>query len=179
MKNDKFSRRWKKWAVAMMLASFSFGAAGVAACKDGKDPEPVQDPLGVFYFDAGIDEYQLALGANNQVTFTANGESKVGTYTSDGSVVTIKFDGEEGEFTATLDGDVLSWNYNNQQMRFFKKVFYTVSYEEKGGAEISDVTVVNGKTIAKPAKKHGTAIAKVFFHDNSPTKRRKYKPSSK
>ena len=153
MKKNKFSRSWKKWAVAMMLASFSFGAAGVAACGDkgGSSSVEVQEPLGVFYFDAGIDEYQLALGANNKVTFTANGESKVGTYTSDGSVVTIKFDGEEVEVTATLDGDVLSWNYNDQQMRFFKKVFYTVSYDEKGGADIADVTVVNGKTVAKPA----------------------------
>lgn len=153
MKKNKFSRSWKKWAVAMMLASLSFGAAGIAACggNGGSSSVEVQDPLGVFYFDAGIDEYQLALGANNKVTFTANGESKVGTYTSDGSVVTIKFDGEEAEVTAMLDGDVLSWNYNDQQMRFFKKVFYTVSYDEKGGADIADVTVVNGKTIAKPA----------------------------
>ena len=80
MKKNKFSRSWKKWAVAMMLASLSFGAAGIAACGDngGSSSVEVQDPLGVFYFDAGIDEYQLALGANNKVTFTANGESKVG-----------------------------------------------------------------------------------------------------
>ena len=152
MKNDKFSRKWKLGAVATMLASLSLGV--VAGCGDNSgDSSPVAPPaegLGVFYFDAGNDEYQLSLADGNKVTFIANGESKTGTYTTAGSVVTFKFDGESGETSATIDGDVLSWTYNNEQMRFFKKVFYTVSYDEVGGEDIADVKVVNGKTVSKP-----------------------------
>lgn len=152
MKNDKFSRKWKLGAVATMLASLSLGV--VAGCGDNSgDSSPVAPPaegLGVFYFDAGNDEYQLSLADGNKVTFIANGESKTGTYTTAGSVVTFKFDGESGETSATIDGDVLSWTYNNEQMRFFKKVFYTVSYDEVGGEDVADVKVVNGKTVSKP-----------------------------
>ncbi len=151
MKNDKFSRKWKLGAVAMTLASLSFGVAACNGNGDGSSSVAPPTPgLGVFYFDAGNDEYQLSLADGNKVTFIANGESKTGTYTTAGSVVTFKFDGESGESTATIDGNVLSWNYNNEQMRFFKKVFYTVSYDEQGGEEVDDVTVVNGKTVSKP-----------------------------
>lgn len=155
MKSRKFSRKWKIGAVATMLASLSLGV--VAGCKDkggetsSVTPPPPAESLGVFYFDTGIEEIQLSLDAGNKFTYIANGESKSGTYTSEGSVVTLKFEGESAATTATLDGNVLTWNYNNEQIRFFKKVYYTVSYEELGGSEMTDTTVVNGKTVAKPA----------------------------
>lgn len=143
----KFSRKWKIGAVATMMASLSL-AGIVTACDKEEPPAP---GLGVFYFDAGVDEYQLSLEDGNKVTFIAYGESKTGTYTNNGSSVTFKFDGDETETTATLENNVLTLTYNNEQMRFFKKVYYTVSYDEQGGPEVPDTTVVNGRTFAKPA----------------------------
>ncbi len=143
----KFSRKWKIGAVATMMASLSLGGVVTACNKE----EPPAEGLGVFYFDAGVDEYQLSLEDGNKVTFIVGGESKTGTYTNDGSSVTFKFDGEETETNATLEDNVLTLTYNNEQMRFFKKVYYTVSYDELGGTEIPDATVVNGRTFAKPA----------------------------
>ena len=122
MKSKKFSRNWKKGALAVTFVSASLSAAcGFAACK--KETPPVAEGLGVFYYDTGIDEYQLSLDDGNKATFLANGESKTGTYTNEGNVLKLKFEDEDGELTATLSDNVLTLNYNNAELRFFKKIY--------------------------------------------------------
>ena len=118
--------------------------------KDNSGTEPMKG-LGVFYFDTGLEEYQISLADDGKVIFTVDGKTKVGVYSVDGATLKIKFDGETEERIATLNGDVLEMSYDGGQFRFFKKVYYKVSYDEMGGTEVADATVINGQTFASPA----------------------------
>ncbi len=152
MKDKKFTRNWRKTAFTMLLVSFSLSTAcGIASCKKKDDDKPVHvDGLGVFYYDTGIDEYQLALEDNYKATFIANGESKSATYAINGNALTLTFS-DGTTMQATLAKDELTLNYDEGQYRFLKKVYYTVSYEEAGGSAVADTVVVNGQSFAKPA----------------------------
>ncbi len=106
--------------------------------------------LGLFYYDAGMEEYQISLADDGKAIYTVGGETKIGTYTVDGDTITIKFDGVE-DMVATIDGNVMSVTQGENQYKFYKKVYYTVSYDEMGGSEVADTTVVNGKTFESPS----------------------------
>ncbi|MBE7067946.1 MAG: hypothetical protein E7381_01450 [Clostridiales bacterium] len=148
MKGKKFTRNWRKNALSMLLVSFTLSTAcGLASCKED---EPVHVPgLGVFYYDTGSDEYQLALEDNYNATFIAKGESKSATYKIEGDVLTLTFD-DGSTMQATLAGNELTLNYDDGQYKFLKKIYYTVSYEEVGGSDVPDAIVVNGQTFVKP-----------------------------
>lgn len=60
-------------------------------------------------------------------------------------------DAETTVFTAVLSGDVLVVTYNGGEMRFYKQITYTVSFSSEGGSAIDPVTVMNGRSIEKPA----------------------------
>ena len=152
MKGKKFTRNWRKTAFTTLLVSFSLSTAcGLASCKKKDDDKPVHvDGLGVFYYDTGIDEYQLALEDNYKATFIAKGESKSATYAINGDVLTLTFS-DGTTMQATLASDALTLSYEDGQYRFLKKVYYTVSYDEAGGSEVADTVVVNGQSFAKPA----------------------------
>ena len=153
MKGKKFTHNWRKKALSMLLVSFSISTVcGLASCKKdkGDDTPQIVPGLGVFYYDTGSDEYQLALNDDYKATFTAKGESKSATYAISEGVLTLTFS-DGSQMQAALDTNELTLNYDNGQYRFFKKIYYTVSYDEVGGVEIADTTVVNGQTFAKPA----------------------------
>ena len=150
MKSKRFSRKWTiVTASVAMLSSLSLGI--FVGCGGEETPEPPAKGIGVFYFDAGLEEYQLSLGDGYKLTYLANGESKTGVYQINERGIVITFDGEEGETIATLENGILTWDYNDSQMRFYQKVYYTVSYDEMGGGEVADTSVINGKTVKKPA----------------------------
>jgi len=111
MKGKKFTRNWRKNALSMLLVSFTLSTAcGLASCKED---EPVHVPgLGVFYYDTGSDEYQLALEDNYNATFIAKGESKSATYKIEGDVLTLTFD-DGSTMQATLAGNELTLNYDD------------------------------------------------------------------
>lgn len=149
MKGKKFTRNWRKSALTALLVSLTLSTAGgLASCKED---EPTFVPgLGFFYCDTATGENQLALGDNNKATFSVDGVIKDATYTVEGDLVKITFsDGTQA--TATMSADSLMLNYANGEYKFYKKVYYTVSYEEVGGSDVADATVVNGQTFAKPA----------------------------
>ena len=156
---DFFVKNWRMiTAVGVSVvctATLSVGLAlglskGNNPDDDSSAPEYTKG-LGVFYYDTGLEEYQISLGDNGKVTFIIGGETKSGTYTSIGDSLRIKFDGETEAVTAKINGDVLELNYDGGQFRFFKKVYYVVSYDEMGGTEVVDEKVVNGQTFECPA----------------------------
>ncbi|MBR2341009.1 MAG: leucine-rich repeat protein [Clostridia bacterium] len=149
MKDNKFKRNWQKIALSALTVAFTLSAAGgLASCKED-EPENVPG-LGFFYCDTETGENQLALGDNYKATFSIDGLMKEATYGVQGNVLTLTFaDGSTA--TATMSSDSLMLTYNNGEYKFYKKVSYTVSYEEVGGSEVEDATVINGQTFAKPA----------------------------
>jgi len=155
MKDKKFTRNWRKSALTALLVSLTLSTAGgLASCKED---EPVHVPgLGFFYCDTSTGENQLALGDNYKATFNVNGVAKEATYSIEGDVIKLTFsDGTTA--TAKLSSDALMLTYQNGEYKFYKKDVYTVSYDEVGGSEVADSTVVNGRTLEKPAdpKKDG------------------------
>ncbi len=155
MKDKKFTRNWRKSALTALLVSLTLSTAGgLASCEED---EPVHVPgLGFFYCDTSTGENQLALGDNYKATFNVNGESKEATYSIEGDVIKLTFsDGTTA--TAKMSSDTLMLTYQNGEYKFYKKDVYTVSYDEVGGSEVADSTVVNGQTLEKPAdpKKDG------------------------
>lgn len=156
----------KQKLLRALLAVFAVGliGAGAVACKDD-EPEVPSGPsvvqggpdFGVYYYNAGAEEYLLTLTEGNFFTFSLNGESKWGAYSWDGTKVSFDFlKAEDGEMIAGFENGVITVTYNNAQLRFLKKVNYTVSFDSKGGSEVAPVSVLNGQTVKLPANPERT-----------------------
>ena len=107
---------------------------------------------GVYYFDSVVDEYTLTLNVGDTFSLYVKGESLSGTYTLTDKDLVLDFneDGKEN-VSATYEGNVILLNYNNSAMRMLKKISYTVSFNTNGGSATEAQTVLNGKTVVKPA----------------------------
>lgn len=150
--------RLKKWLIALLAALMSVTTLiAIAACKQEDDQDqPIQEgpETGVYYYDVSLTEevYKIALNNGNQFTFLVMGENKTGTYTLTGETLVLDFSkDEDGELTATLADNVLSLTYDNSSMRFLKEINYTVTFDSQGGGTVNSITVLNGKSIARPA----------------------------
>ncbi len=155
-------KRWLLISVMSVVSALSFT---VAACGGGGDQSSSSSSseqsgqevtegaeTGVYYYDAGDEEYLITLNSGNRFTFLVMGENKSGEYSLSGNSLTLDFALDaDGEITATLSDDVLTLTYENSQMRFLRKVSYTVSFDSGEGSAVSPVAVVNGQTIEKPA----------------------------
>jgi hypothetical protein len=148
MKGKKF--RFSALLTALLALVLSFS---LFACKD-KDNEPVVGPeVGVYYFAADADEYTLTLNKGNAFALIYKGESNGGSYKLEDEALTLKFDDKDlGTASATLTDGVVVLNYDGASMRFLKKINYTVAFDVKEGSAVKEQTVINGKTIVKPAE---------------------------
>lgn len=107
---------------------------------------------GVYYFDSVVDEYTLTLNVGDTFSLYVKGESLSGSYTLTGKDLVLDFskDGKEN-VTAIYEDNVITLTYNGSAMRMLKKISYTVSFNTNGGSAIEAQTVLNGKTVVKPA----------------------------
>ena len=117
----------------------------------GETPDLEEGPeTGLYYYNADDGEYTLHLHSGNQFTLN-DGVTKVGEYTVSDGNITFTFKKESnGSATAKIDGDVITLTYNGEEIRFLKKVNYTVKFESNGGSAVESLTAVNGSTVAKP-----------------------------
>ena len=107
---------------------------------------------GTYYFDAGSQEYTLTLNPGNRFTLYVKGGTESGAYTLTDKELTLDFTAEGVEnIVASMENEVVTLTFNGATMRFLKKVTYTVNYEVNGGQAMEAVTVLNGKTVTKPA----------------------------
>lgn len=149
----------RKWLLIAALSVASVVSFTLAACTGGGVPtgdsqtDLTEGPeTGVYYFDAPEGEYLITLSGGNRFTLHMQGADKSGVYTLDGSALTFDFtQDEDGTASATLADDVLTLTYADGEWRFLKKIDYTVTFEENGGSEVADVSVVNGQSFARPA----------------------------
>lgn len=154
----------RKKSLGIVLATLALIAAlllSLAGC--GEDPAPKPDDptptptptesgaeAGVYYFDAGdAGEYLLTLGGKCHYTLAIGTAAEDGDYTLADGTLTLT----SGSLTRTakLAGDVVTLTYENAQMRFLKKAYYTVTYNTDGGSVTAPSTVLNGKTLPTPA----------------------------
>lgn len=144
-------------SILLMLAL----AFGLTACKDknpegegGDNPPPkVEVPsAGVYYYSADGIECELNIADGGSFSIVLNGKTESGTSRLNGSVIILDFttDGK-ADVEAVYENGGVVLTYEGAVMRMLPKVNYTVKFETSGGSPIADVTVVNGKTVAKPA----------------------------
>lgn len=144
----------RKKLLAGMLAAVSVTmTSAIAACttEPADEPQTEGPETGVYYFDAGTDEYTLVLGNVDEFTFLVNGVTKKGTYTLSGGTLYLDFaQAEDENITATLEDDVITLTYQDASMRFLKRIDYTVTYDTQGRGSVEADTVINGKTVSAP-----------------------------
>lgn len=149
----------KKWFLAFLtlafaiVFSFAVVSCGKPETSSSSSSGPMTDgsEIGVYYYDAGGTEYQISLGDDYQVLFLVKDANKAGVYALEGDTLTFTFaQGESEELSATLGGNIITLNYAGSEMRFYKKIFYDVTFASEGVGD-SVVSVVNGKTVAQPA----------------------------
>ncbi len=151
---DTMNKRRFLFSLLMMLLVVTISVVAVSCGKKTPpDPEKTEWPeAGVYYFDAGNDEYTLTLNVGDTFALIVKGESASGSYTLEGEKLTLDFNAESKEnVSATLADNVITMTYEGASMRMLKKLNYTVSFETNGGGSVASATVVNGKTVAKPA----------------------------
>ena len=151
----------KRLCMLLMMLFFTLGLVFSAACSNNPRPSDKQEgpESGVYYYDSDEGEYLVSLNKGDQAVFTTTKLSVVGTYSVEGSTVTFNVPKSEqnGEdkaatFYAKLADNALTVTYEETECRFLKKVMYSVAFETGvGGGTLPDVSVMNGKTIAKPA----------------------------
>lgn len=151
MKSKKQKRLLLCFCCAMMMAAVP---AGFAACGDPEGSttgtQNQYGEAGVYYCDVAGEEYVVSLNGAS-FTFVLGSDSVAGMYSYDGTTMSLVFEGDSVATTATLQDGVLSFTYGGTAYSFLKKVNYTVTYDVAGGSAVAAKTVVNGKTLAKPA----------------------------
>ncbi len=142
----------RKLIMLLMAIVAVFGVLGImSACapEEQPDPEPTAEN-GEYYCDIGTQRNTLELIKGYKFTWNVAGEEKSGDYSLDGAAMTFTFDG--GTVAATYRNETVQMNYNSVDYKFIRKVEYTVHFDLNGGSgEIPDATVLNGKTVTKPA----------------------------
>lgn len=145
---------WARTLTVISLLLVMVLAITLTGCPNNqKDPEIPEGPeTGLYYYDNNGTEFTLQLYSGNQFTLY-NGVTKVGTYAVDeNGVFSFTFAKEEdGTATATLANGVITFTYQNVEIRFLRKINYSVSFSTDGGTAIDPITVVNGGYANHPA----------------------------
>ena len=151
----------KKWLFAALIAVMAIAivALTVVVCikpissgpngPSGSITEGAE--TGVYYYDDGGQEYLITLNSGNKFTFLVMDANKSGEYALEGENLTLTFAKEEDSaISAKLKDNVLTLTYMDSQMRFLKKIPYTVTFDSAGGTSVEALSVVNGKTLDMP-----------------------------
>lgn len=137
------------FAAVGMICCF-LAAALLAACNNQPAAQS-GDEVGVYYYDDTDRNTQslITLGQGCSFTLVLDDEAVSGTYSLDGETLTLT-QTDSKTLTATLRNDVITLTYENVQMRFLKKLYFTVTFDTTGGSEVEAVSVLNGKAVSKP-----------------------------
>lgn len=137
------------FAAVGMICCF-LAAALLAACNNQPAAQS-GDEVGVYYYDDTDRNTQslITLGQGCSFTLVLDDEAISGTYSLDGETLTLT-QTDSKTLTATLRNDVITLTYENVQMRFLKKLYFTVTFDTTGGSEVEAVSVLNGKAVSKP-----------------------------
>ncbi|MBO7377401.1 MAG: InlB B-repeat-containing protein, partial [Clostridia bacterium] len=142
--------------IVLAMAMFVVATVLFVGCKKGGEGSGTEQPkieyqAGTYYFDAEGDEYTFSIAKDGSFMLTMNGQPMSGVAQSeDGKSITLAMSNGD-KISAKLSGDVLTVSIKGTEYRFLLKTPYTVSFEANGGSAVAPVSVINGKTLAKPA----------------------------
>ena len=163
----------RKGFISFLLAlTMSLGTTiALTSCggkkKDDNSSNQTQqfDDLGEYYCIVGESEWSLNV-TGDQFTLTVNGQAKQGEYTFDGETLSVTFtDGTIA--TATVEGNVMTLAYDGATYELYKKVNYTVTFETNEGSAVEAASVVNGKSVAKPADPTKDGFVFIGWYEDS------------
>lgn len=147
-----------KLLLVLTLCMLAFPAA---ACGQDKPAETGEEKTAEYYYAATDAEYTISL-AGTSYNFEIAGNKSEGTFNLKGE--TLIFNPKSGEaINATLKDDELSLTYNGENYVFLEKIEYSVTFELDGGTGVNNATVINGKTVARPASDPVKAGKYVFI----------------
>lgn len=149
----------KRWWLSLLLAMTALVFGVIAAACESEEEQPNPPTLtegketGVYYYDSDSgEEYLITLNNGNKFAFLVKDANESGTYALEGETLTFTFNNEKnGTLDATLSSDVLTVTYDGSEMRFLRKIAYTVTFDSCGGSAVSSATVINGRTVSKPS----------------------------
>ncbi len=144
-----------------LLSSIIIGVTSLVgtvavACGNDKAPAQKKDGVetGVYYYDSiGGSEYLLSLYGGDKATLVMENKFSAGTYSKKQDEINIKFNSTDlGTLSAVFDesNGIVTLTYNDVDMRFLRRIDYTVKYDSNEGSSVNDDVVINGKTLAKP-----------------------------
>lgn len=150
MKKRRLFQSVRLLFVAMI--STLIGAVAVACDKKDEVTELTPGPeSGLYYCDAEGVDYVFTLFNGNQFTLTLDDLFTSGIYTVTDDAIELNFSKKLDEtVTATLADNAIVVTYKNSEIRFLKKINFTVVYDSKEGSEVASATVINGKTLEAP-----------------------------
>jgi len=151
--------RSKILSLLLVLVLALFSVFAVACDRNNGNGNGNEEPAktewpeaGVYYFDAGNDEYTLTLNVGDTFVLYVKGDNQSGSYKLTDATLELDFNAEgKDNLTANYEGSVISLTYEGASYRFLKKTHYEVSFNVNGGSAVEAQTVLNGKFAAKPA----------------------------
>lgn len=145
----------KNKLLTIALFAFAMAAAtlGFAACAPEEEQKQAGEEVGEYYAEVSeTEEYLLTLKDDGSASLSV-GEELSGTYELEGSALTLTFPQENSDelvIGAEYNETSISLAYNDTEMEFLKKIYYTVDFETGGGTQIDSVEVLNGKKVERP-----------------------------
>ncbi len=147
----------KKVTKLLLLVSALSAVAILPACKKNQEEKPEEPPVltepvdenEVYYFEENGKEYLFSI-AVDKFTIHAFDKALTGSIQKVDGVYEFKFDNTDVNASAKFENDTLVLTYEGSDYKFLKKVNYTVTFDTDNGS-VSTVSVLNGKTVAKPS----------------------------
>ena len=136
--------------ILSILFALISAMAVFSACNSSDEKGVSGEEMGVYYCEVNGKEYLLTLAEETAFSLEMGDETREGTYVLDDAALTLKFNdgGDPATAEGTLENDTLRLtDYRGGGYTFLKKITYTVKFS---GADLDDVEVTNGKTVAKP-----------------------------
>lgn len=156
-KGVSFMMKKKSWNYALfsVAATLLFALImALTACKPTPDVQLEKfEGAGVYYYDASEKnrEYTITLGEGYTFTFAVNDTVEAGSFTQENETLTLLSSSSDWTQTATLQNGEIKMVYEGADLTFLKKDYFTVNFETTGGSAVQSVSVLNGKTLNKPA----------------------------
>ena len=138
-------------AIVVAVAAAVGVVVSVVSCKDKNNSESADNGIAKnaeYYCVAEDEEYVVTLTNGKTYYLSVAGDRKTGDYTlSEGGELKLIVDGNE--LSARISGDELALTYGGKSYTLIEKINRNVTFNDDGAT--TTATVLNGKSVAKPA----------------------------